>query len=391
MKAIIVGIQGKQAVALRKDGSFIKIKRNPHMQIGYEIDLERMPGFNTRTMVRITSVAAAFMLMLGLSYGVYSYSSPYSVVNMDINPSVEITVNVFDRIIKTEALNADGEKLIPSGGFKNRKLDEGIAELLEAAVDEGYLKTEEGSAVVFTISSKDEHKSQELHAALEITAEKELSEEKVESTVMVEETTLQKHDDARTLGLSPGKLSLIQKLVEEKPDLKVDDLKDTPVKEIMKSLKGIEKEKKQQQKEEDKAAKEADKDNGNKKDPASGEKPDPDKKNEEPSTAAKSNGDAVSGSKDSGSKDGKTKDRAGNGAGKDKGAKGSSGKKDNGKGNSGSKDAGKEEDSSESGPEDTPGSPDSTHDNGSRDGEKDKDKGKNNDKDSGKDKGKDKK
>ena len=39
------------------------------------------------------------------------------------------------------------------------------------------------------------------------------------------------------MGISPGKLVLIEKLKEEKPDVKVDEYKEKPVKEILTSIK----------------------------------------------------------------------------------------------------------------------------------------------------------
>ena len=91
-------------------------------------------------MIRVASIAAAFIFTLGISYSAYSYSTPYSYVGIDINPSIRLTANIFDRIIGSEALNADGKTLLYLEDINNKRLEAVISQLLNSAVEKGWIK-----------------------------------------------------------------------------------------------------------------------------------------------------------------------------------------------------------------------------------------------------------
>ncbi len=235
MKAVIVDIKGKYAIALSEQGEFIKIRNSKKYRVGCETNVSTVVQFNAISPARIASIAAAFFIVVGL--GCYSYAMPYAYVSMDINPSVELAVNIYDRIIGAEGLNEDGERLLSSGGYKNKKLSDGVEALIDSAVKEEYLKENQANAVVLSVSSKDQDKAEKIGKEIESKVAEELMTSKIETELVIENTTLEKHEDARMMGISPGKLSLIGKLIDEKPELKVQDLKDAPVKQIMKSIK----------------------------------------------------------------------------------------------------------------------------------------------------------
>ena len=248
MKGIVADIKGKYAVVLSKDGSFVKVRNNGLYSIGCEIDIGKPAGINTRMLARVSSMAAGALLVMGVSYGAYSYTVPYSLVDVDINPSIEITTNIYDRIIKTEALNEDGQKLLLTVSLKHSRLDEGVTVILNNAIQQGYIKEETAeNAVIITVVSKDVKRSEKLQKGLETIAVAELKEEGVKSDLVIGKASQQEHDSAREIGLTPGKLNLIERAIQAEPGLKLEDLKDAPVKDIMKKIKENRKEDKQNQ------------------------------------------------------------------------------------------------------------------------------------------------
>ena len=245
MKGIIVDRKGRYAVVLTGDGSFIKIHNKANYKPGYEIEFEKPYQLESGLLAKISSIAAVFLFTLGLSYGVYSYTVPYSYVDFDINPSIELTANIYDFIIKTETFNEDGEKLLQKHKLNFKKLDAGIAELVDSAIEQGYLKSQTENAVLLTIASKDELKKEKLEKHMEDAALKALNESKVDSNVISQQVSNQKHETAKDMGISPGKLTLIEKALTAEPELKLEDLKGASVKVIMKHIKESRKEEKQ--------------------------------------------------------------------------------------------------------------------------------------------------
>jgi hypothetical protein len=246
MKAIIVDMKGKHAVALNNNGQFIKVKNTGNLNVGYEIDVSsKAIEFNRAVFYKMGSVAAMLMVVLGLSVGVYSYNLPYNYVNVDINPSVEITLNMYSRIIDVKALNADGEKLLYDDSYKNCKLEKGVKLLIDNAVEEGYLKAGEQNTVMLTVAGKNEEKVLEIQNKVHDVAKEVLDEDKVDSEILVENVVLERRKEAKELGISPGKLVLLEKLQEVNPVASIDEYKDKPVREIMKSIKEKKEDKKQ--------------------------------------------------------------------------------------------------------------------------------------------------
>jgi hypothetical protein len=236
MKAIVMDIDGKYAVVLDKKGSFQKIKNDGKLQVGYEIEMMDISRISAGFVTRIASIAAAVVLMVGVGYGAYSYSQPYSYVDVDINPSIELTVNRFDRILKAEAINRDGARILSQGSFAHKSFKEGVDQILTNAEAAGYFEDVSKNAVMFTVSSKEDRKAEQLTNKIREIVSGEATLEEQQTDVLVEKVTVQKHDDARKQGISPGKLSLLERLAEVQPEIKVEDYRDRPVKEIMKNI-----------------------------------------------------------------------------------------------------------------------------------------------------------
>ncbi len=237
MKGIVVEQNNKYAVVLDKNGSFVKVKNRLNYRIGHEVDVEpKVLNFDLKTFSKVASIAAAFVLVCGVSVGAYAYNTPYNYVNVDINPSLEFSVNIFNRVLEVKGINTDGEVLLKHKSLKNLKIDEAVVNCIEEAVEEGFLGESSDNAVIITVSGKDNTKVTNIKEELVNKANITLEQGKVQSEILAEETTLDKRDVAKELGISPGKLVLIEKLKEVKPEVEVKEYKDKKVKEIVASI-----------------------------------------------------------------------------------------------------------------------------------------------------------
>ncbi len=242
MKAVVVDIKDKYAIVLDGRGGFAKIKNAGSLKVGCEIDVPPAKVYNMAKIRKIIPAAAAVITVLSMGVGVYAYNTPYSYVSVDINPSVEITTNIFDRIIKVEALNADGFKIISDANYKNRSLKSGLEAILDKAAEEGYLKDDSQNTVLLTVAAKDDKKVDEIKKSVETAVASELEQKKVKAEVVVDNVKVESHDAAIKQGVSPGKMNLLNKLKEARPEAKMEDYKDAPVKDIMKSIQESQKE-----------------------------------------------------------------------------------------------------------------------------------------------------
>ncbi|HVI42480.1 MAG TPA: anti-sigma factor domain-containing protein, partial [Anaerovoracaceae bacterium] len=115
MKGIVVENNNKDAVILTDDGLFSKVKNNKY-EVGQTIDIKE----NKRTGSKLIAGAASMVAALAVcTVGAFAYYTPTDYVSLDVNPSVEYSVNVFDRILDVKAVNDDGEEILSSLDLNN--------------------------------------------------------------------------------------------------------------------------------------------------------------------------------------------------------------------------------------------------------------------------------
>jgi len=94
----------------------------------------------TRTLPSRYAAALAACLAVVLILGGYGlYFTPVSTISVDINPSLELSVNRFDRVIGTEAFNEDGRALLSTVSLRHRKYEDALTLLLTCDMAENYL------------------------------------------------------------------------------------------------------------------------------------------------------------------------------------------------------------------------------------------------------------
>ena len=101
---------------------------------------------------RLAVMAACFVLVMflgALSHNIYYTETAY--IDFDINPSLEIFVNRFDRVTEANAYNSDGEELLSAVKIKNKSVDKALDELIDATAQKGILQ--DGGLVSVTVQS----------------------------------------------------------------------------------------------------------------------------------------------------------------------------------------------------------------------------------------------
>lgn len=259
MRGIVVEKENGHAIILTKKGEFIKVKDKREFAVGDEYIPNNNYRFASNTFLnrdskfgkvipliynkKVVAVAASFALVFGVSTAAYGYVSPSKYVNIDINPSVELVANRYNKIIKVKALNEDGTKIIEDLALKNKSITEAVNLVVEAIKEDGYLAQELGNEILITVASKDETSAKEIEVELSESVKQELIKENIEETsVTVGSVGLEAHHEAEGLGISPGKLNLIQKLQEVDPEINYEEYSNKSVQEIMKAVKDVKKE-----------------------------------------------------------------------------------------------------------------------------------------------------
>lgn len=240
MKSIVVEIRGQFAAVLCDDGCIVKVK-NDNYVIGQEIKMKNIRTKKQRKLAWIACAACAAVITC--ASGGYAYATPSTYVSLDVNPALEFSLNRFDRVISVKAVNEDADSLLKEikvDNLGNKHIDDALAITMEQLTKDGYFDGDKDSGVIISTSAKDLKKAAKLAAKLEESVKEDLAEDdsKDNDSVAVEAISVGKErvEKARALGVTPGKLNLVEKLKASAPnsDIKLEDWLDKPVKEIMK-------------------------------------------------------------------------------------------------------------------------------------------------------------
>lgn len=184
------------------------------------------------------AIAAGFVIvLLGLSLGGYAYyKHPVAYLSVDINPSVELGINAFDQVVSATAYNQDGQALLEGQRLLNNPVDQAVSALIMSAAQKGYME-QDGSTIVSVTSETDNpEKGERLETAAEQGVNRAMERTGTPAVVYRDNVALARRAQARELGITPGKLNLIQKLQALNPTVTVEQCKDAKVKDIMKRI-----------------------------------------------------------------------------------------------------------------------------------------------------------
>ena len=233
MKAVIVEIRGETAAALGRDGSVFKVKNHAYA-VGQTIDVRR--GGFSRQLAVLAAAAAAVFLIVGA--GIHTYVSPYSIVSLDVNPSLQYTLNRLNVVLSVEAVNGDGTELLEEvGRLNNRSIEDAITITVRQIAQDGYFDGDDPGGMVIAASCRDHQEAERIAENVRETALRATQESAKEVVVAAMTVGEDQIEQARQLGVSPGKLTLVEQLRDTASDPDSIDMQEwleKPVKDIMK-------------------------------------------------------------------------------------------------------------------------------------------------------------
>ena len=146
MKGIIADIKDNRAILIA-DGKFINIPDKGY-SVGQTIE------YNERSYTHLVKAVSAAAAAVVLSVGGYkAYFTPYSCIDIDINPSVRVEINVLDRVISMKPLNDDAVRLLEVCPKQSGSIDECLEEIISESEKMGFLNTDNNSINMEIVST----------------------------------------------------------------------------------------------------------------------------------------------------------------------------------------------------------------------------------------------
>lgn len=172
---------------------------------------------------RIAAYAAAAVLIFTCFGGYRLYYTPVCAMSVDINPSLEFSINRFDRVIDVTGQNADGTALAQSANVKNMHYTEALSAIFATDTVRAY--AENGTEVVVAVLGNDGKKTEQMLAAAQNCKTGNMHMYCYASNEADAEA-------ARQNGLSLGKYGAYLELKKTDPDITIDDIRNKNMREI---------------------------------------------------------------------------------------------------------------------------------------------------------------
>jgi len=244
MKSVVVEIKAGYAAVLSEDGCISKIK-NKNYIIGQVIEMKSSKFKNINKLVMCSALTAMIAIAGGIT--LWAYKTPYSYVSLDVNPSIEYSLNRFDKVISITAVNNDGQEILNKlelDKLENENIEDVIAETVNQISKDGYfdnsIDNDIDGGIIIATSGEYLDKSDKLAEKLQKSLENEIEEIGEDIKLETISVGLERVQKAKELGVTPGKLNLVEKLQNSSADpesIIVEEWLNKPVKDIMRAIK----------------------------------------------------------------------------------------------------------------------------------------------------------
>ena len=173
---------------------------------------------------RLIPIMASLLFMLLGAGGYFSYFTQTSAISVDVNPSIELGVNTFDKVISVEGYNEDGRELASSLNIKFLDYTDAIDKILTNEDIVHYLSQDE--IVSITVVGENDEKSNEM--LLGVTSSTKSNHKNVYCYAGNSEEVATAHRK----GMSFGKYRAFLELQVLNPNITVEDVKGLTMRQI---------------------------------------------------------------------------------------------------------------------------------------------------------------
>lgn len=141
-----------------KESSKFNIKNSSQ-----EIDIEAF-SFNENyktpfNFKRFAFSAMSLTIIFVFTFYLYVRFTPISTLTIDINPSLEVDVNRFNRVISIEGLDQESNDFIASLDSNNKKVEDLLEVIYEEGMDQGYFTNNDAYALIGIYANNLEYES----------------------------------------------------------------------------------------------------------------------------------------------------------------------------------------------------------------------------------------
>lgn len=233
---IIIEITGKEAVLMKNGGDFVSLPAKEGWKKGDIVPVKTKQ--RSRRFLTAAAAIAACLCFVVTGGGYHYYYAQAALISVDVNPSIELTVNRLDRVTSSSALNEDGEALLSGVRLTGMECGEAVKELLQSESGEPYLSGNKN--VVVTVYSANEARQSRLLEEIRETADTTVTTLRPDGNTEYRAVTSEEVEAAHSCGVTAGKYIYLQKLEEAAPETDITQYSHCSIDEIKEHISNCE-------------------------------------------------------------------------------------------------------------------------------------------------------
>ena len=200
----------------------------------FPMTAKKTPAKIQRTLAAACLAAA----LLGGGSGLYLQANAVaSVVSLDVNPSIELTLNRSEKVLACTPLNEEAQAILADmdGGadLKGAKLDVAVNAIVGSLVRKGYLSSI-SSAIMISVEDSDTARAEKLQRELTNTVDSILQASAPKASVLTQTVSQDAglEQQAKENHISTGKAALVNRILSRNPSLNFGELAALSVDEL---------------------------------------------------------------------------------------------------------------------------------------------------------------
>lgn len=152
---------------------------------------------------------------------------------LDVNPSIEIKTNGLKKVVEINGLNKDAKELLKEYKLENDEIEDVVEDLIDLMILNGYITGGEDNLVMITVD--DENADKQMLDKVNGAIAAYLENRQLEAAVMSQTIDLDDDDynTAKEKDISPGKLKIIEKVMDNDKNLTYEELDSVTLKDLV--------------------------------------------------------------------------------------------------------------------------------------------------------------
>lgn len=153
-QGVILELRKKEAVVFNDYGEYDKIERIDGMYVGQVVEYKKTINKNIKRLISAISAAAVFIVIF-FSYGLFKYYNQqvFAYVTLDVNTSMEFSIDNENCVISLKPLNSDAENITKALNVKGKNIDMAIADVITQLEKSGFMERKSDNIIVLSTSA----------------------------------------------------------------------------------------------------------------------------------------------------------------------------------------------------------------------------------------------